>query len=58
MTILPEKQKIALQNKMIVENKPRLGQGRAGIRCKKNKPVDGITASTSKIIQISQYQNN
>ena len=30
--ILPEKQKIQSQNKKIVENKPRLGQGRAGIR--------------------------
>ena len=46
--MLPEKQKIAPQNKKIVENKQRLRQGRAGIKCKKPQPVDGITASTSK----------
>ena len=34
MDILPEKQKIAPQIKKILENKPRLGQHRAGIRCK------------------------
>ena len=28
--ILPEKQKIVPQNKKIIENKPRLGQGRTG----------------------------
>ena len=50
--ILPEKQKIVLQIKRIVENKLRLGQGRAGIRCKKPQPVDGITASTSKSCKI------
>ena len=33
--ILPEKQKLAPQNKKIIENKLRLGQGRAGKRCKK-----------------------
>ena len=31
MNVLPEKQKIQSQNKEIVENKPRLGQGRVGI---------------------------
>ena len=34
MNMLPERQKIAHQNKMIVENRPRLGQGRAGKRCR------------------------
>ena len=29
--ILPEKQKPQLQNKQVVKNRPRLGQGRAGI---------------------------
>ena len=48
MNILPERQKVALQSKRTVENKPKLGQGRARIRCKKTQPVDGITASTSK----------
>ena len=46
--VLPEKQKIQSQSKRIVENKPRSGQGRAGIRHKKLQPVDGITVSTSK----------
>ena len=46
--VLPEKQKPQLHNKQVVENRPRLGQGRAGIRCKNPQPVDGITASTSK----------
>ena len=35
MSVLPEKQKMAPQTKEIVENKPRLGQGRVGIRHKK-----------------------
>ena len=30
--VLPEKQKIQSQNKQVVKNRPRLGQGRAGIR--------------------------
>ena len=50
--ISPEKQQIAPQNKKVVENRPGLGQGRAGIRCKKPQPVDGITASTSKSFKI------
>ena len=33
--VLPEKQKIQSQSKKIIENKPRSGQIRAGIRCKK-----------------------
>ena len=47
-SILPEKQKLQLQDKWIVENRPRLGQGRAGIRHRKPQPVDGKIASTSK----------
>ena len=31
--VLPEKQKVQSQNKKIVENKPRLGQGKAVMRC-------------------------
>ena len=50
--MLREKQKPQLQNKQVVENRPRLGQGRAGIRCKNPQPVDGITASTSKSCEI------
>ena len=33
--LLPEKQKMIPQIKMNIENKPRLGQGRAGIRHRK-----------------------
>ena len=46
--VLLERQNPQLQNKQVIKNKPRLGQGRAGIRCKKPQPVDGMTASTSK----------
>ena len=47
-SILPEKQKPQLQHKRGVENRPRLGQGRAGVRHRKHQPVDGKIASTSK----------
>ena len=40
-SVLPEKQKPQLQDKQVVENRPRLGQGKAGIRCRKPLPVDG-----------------
>ena len=36
--ILPEKQKPQIQEKRIDKNKPRLGRGRAGIKCK-NTPT-------------------
>ena len=42
------------QSRKIVENKPRLGQGRAGIKCKKAQPVDGMPASTSKSCKIAK----
>ena len=47
-SVLPEIQKLQLQDKQVVEIRPRLGQGRAGIRCRKPQPVDGRIASTSK----------
>ena len=50
--ILPEKQKLVLQNKKIVENKPRLGQDRAGIRHKNPQPIDIMTESTRKSCEI------
>ena len=50
--ILSEKQRIVPQNKKIIENKLRLGQGRVGIRCKKPQPVESITTSTSKSCEI------
>ena len=58
--VLPEKQKPQLQNKQVIENRPRLGQGRAGIRHRKPQPVDGKIASTSKsreIPKIPRVQN-
>ena len=48
MNVLPEKQKIQSQSKEIVENKPKFGQGRTGIRCKNLQPVGDIYASASK----------
>ena len=60
-SVLPEKQKPQLKDKQVVENRPRIGQGRAGIRCKKPQPVADITASTSKshkiptVVWSSQY---
>ena len=35
MRVLPENKKLQIQAKQIVENRPKLGRGRAGIRCKK-----------------------
>ena len=55
--VLPEKQKPQLQNKQVDENRPRLGQGRAGIRCRKPQPVDDITASTGKSHKLPTAQN-
>ena len=40
--VLPEKQKPLLQDKQVVEKRPRLGQGRAGIRHKKPQPAEEI----------------
>ena len=34
--VIPDRQKPEFQNKQVDKNRPRLGQGRAGIRCKKN----------------------
>ena len=60
MNILPKKQKVVLQNKKIIGNQPRLGQGRAWIRCKKPPLIESITVSASKsheILKISTTQN-
>ena len=60
MNLLPEKQKMIPQNKKVIENKPRLGQGRAGIRCKKPQLIESITTLTSKsykILKIPTTQN-
>ena len=47
MNLLPEMQKVILQIKNSVENKPRLGQRRAGIRHRKPQLTESITASMS-----------
>ena len=52
MNILPGKQKVVTQNKKIIENRPRLGQGRAGIRCKKPQLIESVTGSGSKSHEI------
>ena len=58
--LLPEKQKIILQINKNVENKPRLGQGRTGIKCKKPQLIENITTSTNKspkILKVPVTQN-
>ena len=56
--VLQEKQKPQLHTKQVDENRPRLGQGRAGIKhAKKLQPVNGINASTSKTCKIPIAQN-
>ena len=46
--LLPKKQKVILQIKKTVKNKPSLGQVRAGIRHRKPQLTENITASTNK----------
>ena len=41
-----------LQIKKNVENKPRLGQGRARIKCKEPQLIDNINTSTNKLHEI------
>ena len=36
MNVLPEKQKPQIHGEEVDKNRPRLGRGRAGIKCKKN----------------------
>ena len=55
--VLTEEQKPQIQNKQVDENRPRLEQGRAGIKHKKPQPVADITASTSKSQKIPMVQN-
>ena len=55
MTVLSEKQKP--HEKQVDKNKPRLGRGRAGIKCKKTQPVVDTTVSASKSHKIPMVQN-
>ena len=52
MNLLPKRQKVILQIKNVIENNPRLGQRRAGIRHRKPQLTESITASTSKSCEI------
>ena len=49
---ITRKTKVVPQNIRVIENKLRLGQGRAGIRCKKPHLIESITASESKSCEI------
>ena len=57
---LPEKQKTASQVKKGSENKPRLGQGRLGVKGKKShmtKHIDALTDKLQEILKIPATQN-
>ena len=49
---LPKKQKVIPQIRRNIENKPRLGKGRAGIKCKNPQLSKNINASTDKSHEI------
>ena len=55
--VLPEKQKPQIHGKQVDKNRPRLGRGRAGIKCKNPKPVVDTTVSASKSHKIPTVQN-
>ena len=57
MNVLSEKQKPQIHGEQVDENRPRLGRGRAGIKCKKTQPVVDITVSISKSCKIPTVQN-
>ena len=48
MITLSEKQGPQIHVKQVVKNSPKLGRGRAGIRCNKPQPVADITVDTGK----------
>ena len=52
--LLPEKWKLIPQIKRDIENKPRLGHGRAGIRHRKSQLIENINTSTNKSHEIPQ----
>ena len=57
MNILPEKQKPQIHSEQVHKNRPRLGRGREGIKCKKPQPIVDITVSASKSCKIPIVQN-
>ena len=56
MSSLPEKRP-QIHAKQVVKNRPKLGRGRAGIRCKKPQLVADITLDTDKSRKIPTAQN-
>ena len=54
---ITRKLKPQIQREQVDKIRPRLGQGRAGIRCKKPQPVADITVSASKSHKIPTVQN-
>ena len=52
---LPEKQKTATQVKNGSEIKPRLGQGRVGMKCKKPQVTKNIDDLTDKLQENQKY---
>ena len=54
---LLEKQKPLIQENQVDKNRPRLGRGKAGIKCKKPQPVVDTTVSVSKPCKIPTTQN-
>ena len=55
--VLPEKQKPQIHEKQVDKNRPMLGRGRAGIKCKTPQPVVDTTVSTSISCKIPTAQN-
>ena len=54
--VLTEKQKPQIQEKQVDKNRPRLGRGGAGMKCRKPQPVD-TTVSVRKSHKIPTDQN-
>ena len=57
MNVLPEKQKPQIHGEQVDRNRPWLGRGRAGIKCKKPQPAVDITVTASKLCKIPTVQN-
>ena len=51
-----EKQKPQIQADQVVKIRPKLGRGRAGIKCRKPQPVAEINVSVSKSHKIPTIQ--
>ena len=58
MNVLPAKQKVVWQSKKIIENKLRLGQGRAGISCKKSQLIESKSCEIPKMHMTQNVTKN